>query len=93
MQLPITIFFILFLSFPIFLLLKSIWLLSSKERQERFLKESKKGKNWVELYGYEKALQQMRITLPIGIIFIIFFIGAGIAMYNFISINILSKLV
>ena len=86
MPLPINIFFLVFIGFASALLLRTLWIASSSERIDSYLKETKKGKKWIDHYGYEKSLKMMKtVAIPIGIIAPLFFIGAGIAMYNFIS--------
>lgn len=86
MPLPINLFFTVLIGFSSIILLRTIWIASSSERIESYLKETRKGKKWVDNYGYEKSFKMMKtVAIPLGIIAPIFFIGAGIAMYNFLS--------
>ena len=86
MPLAMNLFFIVFIGFSSVMLLRTLWLASSSERMDSYLKKTKKGKKWVDHYGYERSLKMMKtVAIPIGIIAPLFFIGAGIAMYQFIS--------
>ena len=68
------------------MLLRTLWIASSRERIDSYLKETKKGKKWIDHYGHEKSLKIMKtVAIPVGITAPLFFIGAAIAMYNFIS--------
>jgi len=76
------------------MLLRTLWIASSSSSSDRldsFLRTSKKGQRWIEQIGYDKSLKMMKIVgIPIGIIVPMFFIGAGIAMYIFMS-NIITN--
>jgi len=86
MPLPMNLFFTVFIGFASVMLLRTLWIASSSERIDSYLKETNKGKKWVDHYGYDKSLKMMKtVAIPIGIIAPLFFIGAGIAMYKFIS--------
>lgn len=83
MPLPMTLFFVVFIGIAVLFLLRTILIANSIDS---YLKETKKGQKWVEHYGYEKSLKIMKtVAIPIGIIAPLFFIGAGFAMYSFIS--------
>ncbi|MBM95133.1 MAG: hypothetical protein CMI09_04710 [Oceanospirillaceae bacterium] len=78
-------FFAIYIGFALFLLLRTLWLASSSERIDTYLRESKKGQKWLEQYGYDKSLAMFKkIGIPVGIIAPILFIGVGIGMYMLI---------
>ncbi len=86
MPLPMNLFFTVFIGFASVMLLRTLWIASSSERIDSYLRETKKGKKWVDHYGYDKSLKMMKtVAIPTGIIAPLFFIGAGIAMYQFMS--------
>ncbi len=82
MPIQINIFFAIYMAFALFLLFRTLWLASSSERIETYLKESRKGKKWLEQYGYDKSLSMFKkVGIPVGIIAPLLFIGVGIGLY------------
>ncbi len=86
MPMQINMFFVIYMGFALFLLFRTLWLASSSERINAYLRESRKGKKWLEQYGYDKSLAMFKkVGIPVGIIAPLLFIGVGIGMYILIG--------